>query len=162
MTDALQAILDRQAIVDLIYRYCRAVDRIDAKLGYSIYHDDAVVDYSVYKGTGHGSIDFICERHRAFEATSHQVTNIILELDGDRASSESYVTASLRMHLSGEIRQATIWARYLDRWSRRADRWGIDKRQTVIDFNEVRDITPMSQGAAGRNDGTDPSYALFS
>lgn len=115
--------------------------------------------YSVYKGAARGSIDFICERHSTFQATSHQVTNIILELDGDRASSEAYVTASLRMHVSGEIRQATIWARYLDRWSQRAGRWGIDRRQTVIDFNEVREVVPMSHEATGRNDRTDPSYA---
>ena len=35
---------DRQAIVDLIYRYCRSVDRLDIPLGHSIWHDDAIAD----------------------------------------------------------------------------------------------------------------------
>ena len=46
MEDAelLRSLVDHQAITDLIYRYCRSMDRIDAERGYSIWHDDAVAD----------------------------------------------------------------------------------------------------------------------
>ena len=50
MSDAesSQNLADRQAITDLIYRYCRSMDRIDAELGYSIWHEDATADYEGY------------------------------------------------------------------------------------------------------------------
>lgn len=56
------ALADRQAITDLIYRYCRSVDRLDIPLGYSIWHDAATADYGadVYQGDGRGAIDHIC------------------------------------------------------------------------------------------------------
>lgn len=50
----VQGLLDRQAITDLLYRYCRAVDRLDVPLGRSIWHEDAIADYddSFYQGDG--------------------------------------------------------------------------------------------------------------
>jgi hypothetical protein len=50
---------------------------------------------------GAGWIDFICEEHRKFLHHSHQVTNIVIDLDGERAGSESYVTATLRAREGG-------------------------------------------------------------
>jgi hypothetical protein len=44
-TELLRTLADRQAITDLIYRYCRAMDRIDPDLGYTIWHEDGVADY---------------------------------------------------------------------------------------------------------------------
>jgi hypothetical protein len=162
MTETLQTLADRQAITDLIYRYCRAVDRIDAELGYTIYHEDGVADYLPgFEGSGRGSIDYVCKSHQLATGTSHQVSNIIIQLDGDRAASESYVTATLRIKYGDQLKHLTCWGRYVDRWSRRGGRWGIDKRQAVIDYNEVRDFTPLPGENAGRNDRTDPSYAVL-
>src|SRR5579864_5098115 len=94
---SLRSVTDRQQITDLIYRYCRAVDRIDVELGYSVWHPDGLAEYEAYySGTGRGVIDKICGNHQALLAHSHQISNIIIELDGERAGSESYVTATLR------------------------------------------------------------------
>jgi hypothetical protein len=159
---SLQAIADRQAITDLIYRYCRAVDRIDHELGYSIWHDDGMVDYGNYYQGGHrGLIDKICANHLQMQCHSHQMTNIIIELDGDRASSESYVTAYLRIERNGQLKQMTVLSRYIDTWSRRHDHWGIDKRIAIRDLDEIRDITPMSPANEGSRDKSDRSYAVL-
>lgn len=57
--DTLRAVADRQAITDQIYRYCRAMDRMDAELGYTIWHDDGAADYQeVYQGSAHGLLVF--------------------------------------------------------------------------------------------------------
>ena len=166
MTDRelLREIADRQTISQLIYRYCRAMDRIDPELGYSIWHDDGVADYGedVYQGSGRGFIDFVCEQHRGALSHSHQVTNIILELDGNDAASESYVVSALRMMVDGQLTQFTTWARYLDTWSRRDGRWGIDNRLAIRDLDEVSEVTPLSKSNPGRRDRTDPSYAILS
>jgi hypothetical protein len=161
--NSLQAVADRQAITDLIYRYCRSMDRIDYELGYSIWHDDAIADYgSHYQGTGRGFIDHVCEHHRHLLYHSHQISNVLIELRGDYAGSESYVTANLRFLQNGQLKQATVWSRYIDQWSKRNGRWGIDKRIALRDFDEIRDITPLSQINEGKRDPSDPSYAVLS
>lgn len=161
-TDTLRALADRQAITDLIYRYCRAMDRIDAELGYTIWHDDAVADYGdIYRGSGRGFIDFVCEQHRKALTHSHQISNIIITLDGDHASSEAYVTATLRVMAGDAVRQITTWSRYIDQWSRRNGRWAIDTRVTIVDFDEMRAVTPIRNAAGGRRDRGDPSYAVL-
>ena len=160
--ETLQTLADRQAITDRIYRYCRAVDRLDIALGHSIWHEDAVADYGdIYRGSGRGVIDFICEAHQLLLHHSHQVSNILIELNGDVAGSESYVTASLRLNDQGTIKQMTVWGRYIDEWSRRDNGWGLDKRLTIIDFDEVRDVVPMGQHEVGSRDQQDPSYKVL-
>lgn len=159
----LQAVADRQAITDQIYRYCRAMDRIDAELGYSIWHADGTADYGadVFQGSGHAFIDHVCEQHRRTLWHSHQVTNIIIELDGDRAGSEAYVTANLRIARGEKLMQISVWSRYIDQWSRRNGRWAIDKRVTVTDFDEMREVTPLNKITRGTRDRSDPSYTVL-
>lgn len=158
----LQTLADRQAIADLIYRYCRAMDRIDHELGYSIWHDDGTADYgSNYKGSGRGFIDQVCAQHAQLIGHSHQMTNIIIELDGDRATSESYVTAYLRIERNGQLKQMTVLSRYVDTWSRRNGRWGIDHRIALRDFDQISDVTPMSPALEGSRDRNDPSYSVL-
>ena len=154
---------DREAITDLIYRYCRAMDRIDHELGYSIWHEDGTADYGVdvYVGSGRGFIDHVCRQHAGLLAHSHQVTNIIIEVDGHRAGSEAYVTATLRMMRGETLTQMMVWSRYIDTWSKRDGRWGIDHRISVIDFDEIRAVTPMRMTSRGTRDRDDPSYAVL-
>ncbi len=162
MDTTVQALADRQAITDRIYRYCRAVDRLDAALGHSIWHEDGVADYGdIYRGSGRGVIDFICEAHLLLLHHSHQISNILIALNGDLAGSESYATVNLRIKGQDKIQQITVWVRYIDEWSRRSDDWRLDKRQTIIDFDEIRDVVPMGQYAVGRRDQADPSYKVL-
>ena len=158
------ALADRQQITDLIYRYCRSVDRLDVPLGHSIWHEDGIADYRAgaggYHGDGRGVIDHICEQHRQLVSHSHQVSNVLIELDGDRAGSETYVTASVRLRAGEQLKQITVWGRYVDQWSRRGGRWGLDKRTAIIDFDEMRDVEAMADHAFGRHPN-DPSYAVL-
>jgi hypothetical protein len=156
------ALGDRQAITDLIYCYCRSVDRLDVPLGHTIWNEGATADYGeVYQGPGPGVIDLICAQHAHTLHHSHQVANILIELDGDRAGSEAYVTATLRIERDGTLRQMTIWSRYVDRWSRQGGRWGLDHRHAIRDFDEVRDVTEMQRHHVGSRTRDDPSYAVL-
>jgi len=154
---------DRQAIAQQIYLYCRAMDRMDRPLGYSIWHEDGEADYgeAIFRGTGHGFIDFVNSRHAEMQAHSHQVTSLIIFLDGDRATSESYVTAALRMVDGEGEKELTVRGRYLDGWSCRAGRWAIDKRVFVHDFEDIRLVQPTGIPSRGARDRSDPSYALL-
>jgi hypothetical protein len=59
-----------------------------------------------------------------------------------------------------KVTQIRVWGRYLDEWSRRDRLWRIDKRLTLFDFDEVREVTEMVSREAIR-DRTDPSYAVL-
>ncbi len=162
-SEVVRQLQDRQQITELIYRYCRAMDRIDVALGHGIWHEDGEADYGpdVYQGSGRGFVDHVCAVHSQLLHHSHQVSNILIQLDGDRAASESYVTGTLRMERDGKLLQITAWSRYVDQWSRRAGRWGIDKRVAVIDFDEIREVTPVSNRARGSRDKKDISYEVL-
>lgn len=159
----ITAILDRQAITDLIFRYCRSVDRLDVALGHSVWHESGYADYGkdVYQGDGRGVIDHICAQHRHTLHHSHQVSNIILNLNGDRAGSESYVTANLRMKRGDALVQMSVWGRYVDSWSRRDGRWGLERRIAIRDFDEIREVKAMYEHDVGRRDLSDPSYEVL-
>jgi hypothetical protein len=154
-------VADRLAITGQIYRYCRSVDRLDVPLGYSVFHPDSYADFGVYKGTGREWIDFICEEHRKFLHHSHQVTNIILDIDGDRAGSESYVTATLRRRDGDKLMQHQFWARYIDSWSRQDGNWAIDRRDCIVDFASISEVTPIREDDRSRRDHDDPSYKVL-
>lgn len=162
MTDLLTQLADRQAITDQIYRYCRAMDRIDRELGYSIWHEDGTADYEHnFQGTGRAFIDHVCAQHAQLLQHSHQMSNIVIELDGERAGSESYVTATLRMERNGRLMQMTVLSRYVDIWSKREGRWALDHRRAVMEMDEIREVTPMKARTGWTRDRTDPSYAVL-
>lgn len=154
---------DKQAIKELIRTYCRAVDRLDIPLGHSIWHEDGVADYGkdYYQGPGKGVIDLICQHHLGLLSHSHQVTNILIDLRGDEAGSESYVYGTMRREHEGKHMQIGVWARYLDHWEKREGRWGLIKRMVVYDHEEMREVAPMGQEIRSARGADDPSYQFL-
>jgi len=154
---------DIQAIPLQIYRCCRAMDRMDVELRYSIWHEDGEADYgvSIFQGSGRDFVDWVTKSHAACISHSHQVTSIIVDLRGDHAVSESYVTAALRIKDGDDLNELTTRGRYLDRWSFRDGRWPIEKRSHVHDFDEIRRIEITSIPIESSRDRSDPSYTLF-
>ena len=113
---------DRQAILAVLHRYCRAMDRMDHQLGSSVWHPGGTADYGViFEGTGQGFVDWVMVVHAGLDRHSHQIANVLLEVNGDVAASEAYVTANLRAKPddNGDVVEITSRGRYLDRWSRR-------------------------------------------
>ncbi|MAT51651.1 MAG: hypothetical protein CMK32_10765 [Porticoccaceae bacterium] len=160
--DQWQTTVDKQAIAEVIYRYCRAMDRIDHELGYSVWHEDGIADYGdMFQGSGRGFIDWVCETHAAMVSHSHQVTNILIDVNGDRAGSEAYITVALRFEQDGKLMQLTGRGRYIDRWSKRDGRWAIDKRTYVQDFDDLREITATMVKGWSTRDRNDPSYQVL-
>ena len=154
---------DREAITDQIYRYCRAMDRMDHELGYSIWHQDGTADYGgeVFQGLGRDFIDHVNKQHAHLLHHSHQMSNIVIEINGNRAGSESYVTATLRLNRGEALQQMTVWSRYIDAWSKRDGRWALDHRVAIRDFDEIRAVTAMYEHELGRRDRSDPSYSVL-
>lgn len=162
-SETLRRLADKQAIRDQLYNYCRSVDRLDVPLGHGVFHEDSHADYGegVYQGPGRGAIDWICKSHDGLTSHSHQISNILIELHGDRAGSEAYMTGTMRMEREGKEFQIFVRARYLDAWERRDGRWGIARREVAYDHDEVREVTSMRGPSHAARDRSDPSYKFL-
>ena len=154
----------REAITDALYRYCRGIDRMDRAVALSMWHPGGTADYTPwYTGSAEGLMDWLWDAHATVAAHAHQVHNVLIEGDGDRAASEAYFTAVLRLETpSGKVIDRVVRGRYLDRWSCREGRWAADHRQVVHDIESMTEAR-----SSGRTDGLarrsrdDPSYAFF-
>jgi SnoaL-like domain len=127
----------KQEITEMIYRYCRGMDRVDRKLSLNVWHPGGTVDYgAAFAGkTAVEFVDWVSEVHETMEATSHQITNILIDLDGEHATSESYVTAALRMKVGEVPSDRIVRGRYLDQWAWQAGRWAIVHRKFEHDLD---------------------------
>lgn len=176
-TPDVETMLAKQEITEVMYRYCRAMDRMDRKLAESIWHSDGTTKFEDayttgtdgetvhvggFEGTAAGFLDYVWPWHeQGFLCHSHQVSNILIEVDGDSASSEAYMTACLRSKPADEHGELIVRGRYLDRWSKREGRWAIDHRLYVGDMTETRTVAePYIVGLLSRRDADDPSYHM--
>jgi hypothetical protein len=159
----IQELLDKNAIREALFKYCRSVDRLDVPLGHSVFHEDSYADYGadVYQGPGRGCIDAIVKSHDHLTTHSHQISNVLIALDGDRAGSEAYMTGTMWMRREGKDFQIFVRARYLDTWEKREGRWAITRRELAYDHDEVREVTAMRGTQHATRDASDPSYAIL-
>ncbi|KPI20355.1 hypothetical protein OK074_1184 [Actinobacteria bacterium OK074] len=156
----------KQEITEVLFRYCRGLDRMDRAVADTVWHPDGTADYGPgYRGTAAGFLDFVWGYHAGLAGHSHLVSNVLVEVDdaAGTAASEAYVSVWLCTRpADGRVTDLFHRGRYVDRWSRREGVWAIDHRTYVGDlYREV----PRPAGAAvdlsGRRDGTDPSYEVF-
>lgn len=125
----------REEIRARVFGFCRALDRLDAALLLAQFHPEAEVDYGVfYKGPVAGFVPVAMGFQGSMRETQHLVGNVCIELEGERASAESYVHAH-HVIVQGEERvQLMVGARYLDRFELRGGAWKIAYRTEVIDW----------------------------
>jgi hypothetical protein len=155
----------KQAITEVIHRYCRAIDRMDRDLLATVWHPDGTADYgpAIFQGTGAGFIDWVWPNHEALHGHMHQIANVMIEVDGNRAASEAYVTATLwGTFEEGTLTQIVSRGRYVDRWSCRDGTWAIDHRRYLEELTTTTALAgaapPGPDGTAARRDRSDPSY----
>lgn len=168
MPDAVGELLAKQAITEVLYSYCRGLDRMDRALADTVWHPGGTADYGpMFQGTGAEFLDWVWKTHENFTAHSHQITNILIRLEPDvqHALSETYLTVVLRTPVvDGTVSDLVDRARYVDRWSLRDGRWGIDHRRLIDDFQAIYTMAANAatdgSSATGRRDRTDPSYGL--
>ena len=138
MENGLQDLLDRQAILDCIYRYCRGVDRFDRDLVLSVYHPDATDDHGEFVGSPEAFVDWAFAYHQKHQISHHHmILNHSCELDGDTAHTESYWV----FLAENRVKPNTLAAgRYIDRMEKRDGRWAIAARVCIVE--SVNDLTP--------------------
>ena len=155
-----QQLLDKQAITEVIYRYGRSMDRLDRDLGRSVFWPEATADYhqQMYQGTGYGFIDMVMEAHPTFSAHSHQFSNILITVEGDTATSETYGDVTLRrLDEDGRCTDSRNLGRYVDRWEKRQGEWRIIERTNLHDVDQNGPAAGDFL-TTGRRDRLDASY----
>jgi SnoaL-like domain len=141
MTDpALQALLDKLQIAELLTRYLRSVDRGDVDTLRACYLPGATEDHGgLFAGPAQDYVDSIAAAlTHPRSRTSHNLTNLLIDLDGDVATAESYCVTFARIKADGQYYHSFTGARMIDRLERRDGEprtWGIAHRQLVWDWN---------------------------
>jgi hypothetical protein len=166
MQKSLEEFLQKEAIREQLYRYCRAVDRGDKELMRQVYHPDATDNHGVFEGRASEFVELDVEQVMpGLKITQHLIGNVLIELEGDVARVESYVFASHRVQQADGLHDIVVWGRYLDRFERRAGEWRIAHRQCVFDGirNDKASADWDMEWCAkfrpvGRRDKKDPLY----
>ena len=182
---------DRAAIQKVLGLYCRAIDRLDVELLKSVYHTDGVDDHGAICANAHEFADRIIAMLREVCVhTLHTVTHTVIDLQGDRASAESYYLAIHTVEAGDEAiskffgesylnaeqaagrtaqRQEYLCSgRYLDQLARREGAWRILRRKMTNEWGVcraeqvVKEGVPGAFAVAGSRDRGDPVYLLLS
>lgn len=126
---------DREAIRDCLYRYCRAIDRLDEPLLRSVYWPGAVDEHVGFEGTGEEFVEHVFEALTPLDQTMHSLSNILIDVAGDDARVESYFHAFHRIpREDGSRWDLIVGGRYVDRFEKRGDVWKIGHRVVIIDW----------------------------
>jgi hypothetical protein len=166
-TEKLQALLEREAISDVLKFYCRALDRRDRALMERVYWPDAIDDHATFRGTAAQFIDYAFA-HTAGMTTSHMISNILIELRGPTASfSECYFSAYHNFATATGRMDRTVGGRYLDLFEKRGDEWRIIRRVVCVDWYTEHPATSVWESgryanlpARGKAKPDDPLYAF--
>jgi hypothetical protein len=160
---------DRREISDLYQRYMRGFDRNDLDLLRSAFWPDAQINYYDQVNTVDQFVARHLDEHTAeLAAWGHLLTNESVDLDGDTAHVETYVTALFVPRLGSQFEVAgsddsplIVGGRYVDRVDRREGHWRISVREFVGHFSShanVRDVMLLDKYTAHVWDRADVSY----
>lgn len=162
---------DERAIHEVLTRYARAVDRVDWDTVLTCFFPDAHLDYGQVRGSPSDFVGFASTGLAPMVTTQHILHQVRIELDGDRAGVETYVTAFHRMPIPGDgggdggLADMSVGARYADRFERRAGEWRIARRSMIYDWTRIDPVGAVLEDptlVVGRRDGDDPSWSVMS
>lgn len=139
----VQALLDKQAIQEVLVRYLRGADRADAELIRRCYHPDATEDHGgTYRGTASDYVDMIAPNIGKAKVLTHAISNILIELESESlAYSECYITTFGRCKKDGELFDTLTLARAFDRFEKRNGEWRIAARRMCWEWNHEMPVT---------------------
>jgi hypothetical protein len=148
---------DREAIREVVLRYCHGIDRLDAECMRSAYWPEATDDHGKFVGLGWDFVDHCMVSHLRWRSTMHCIFNHWIEFPtdgpgGHTATGEAYnVTYLFPRDLPG----MHLWCgRYLDSYEKRGDEWRILHRVCVHEGTVVTGAPAMAFAAADYRQGS--------
>jgi ketosteroid isomerase-like protein len=165
----LQDLRDREAIREVIHRYCQAADRCDLEMLKGCYHPDGYDDHGFFAGNTHAFSDYVIPCLEQIDSSVHAITNTRIQLDGDRASCASQWSVVHRLRHDEGFTDFWHQGRYLDVFEKRDGEWKILHRVVAGDMDrwiETLDIRTQALGdenatLSGCRGTEDPGYLGF-
>ncbi|MCW2351675.1 MULTISPECIES: nuclear transport factor 2 family protein [Sphingobium] len=157
----LERLLDMEDIREVLRRYTRGLDRHDDAVIASAFWPDAEINYlDDFSGPTDAFVDWGNQRHEErYVCHQHHITNVNIDLDGDRAHVSSYVIYMLRQK---QDLQNIGSGRYIDQFERRNGEWRIALREFLPEMGVTVPTGPRRELASppgnGRWDRDDISY----
>jgi SnoaL-like protein len=156
-----ERIADRMEIQDVMFKWCRAIDRLDYEGMLAVFHPDAVDEHGPYNGPVDGLVEWIRNRHVTIPFSSHQVSNMLIEFASPTvALAETYVRTLQRYPAEAAGALAQMMAsgpkseghgidmmtssRYIDRFEKRGGRWKIAFRRLSQDWKQAFAVTAQT------------------
>jgi hypothetical protein len=152
---------DRQAIEEVMLRYCRGIDRLDLELVRSAYHPGALDHHTGFDGLIEDYLNWVERGLRRLGGTMHMLANHTVDLRGDRAVAETYGQAvHWPVSPDDSIGNFTTGFRYVDDLAYRDGRWAIAERWAIREWQHgnVEANLPPASGPVGRRDKQDALY----
>lgn len=159
---ALQKLIDKDAIRDLVLCYSRAIDRKDVELLRDLYTDDATDTHGdSFDGPADAYCEFIAGSLPYMQYSGHHVCNHMVSVEGDEGNGEVY---ALAYHYLPDQKNPGQWVedfmavRYIDNYRRCGDgKWRFAKRVVTYDMQIARPFD--GKGLLGSSP-VDPSYEV--
>ena len=137
---------DRLAIRELVDAYAHCADRRDPDGQKSLFTDDThFVVYMNGQGSeptqvldGREALTPVFADLGRYQATMHLNGQSTIEIDGDRATGESYCIAHHLFTENGERRLMVAWLRYGDTFVKVDGAWRFAERNLYVDWTETR------------------------
>jgi ketosteroid isomerase-like protein len=131
---------DRESIREVLYRYCRAIDRRDLQLLMDCYQPDSVDQRPSFTDSGPEFCVYAMKTVGAALFTHHCIYNVMIEFRNDRAFVESYVHAVHRVEAHGRLVDFLHYGRYCDIFELRNGAWKIAHRLHLPDGDSIVDV----------------------
>jgi len=131
----LAELRDREAIREVIHRYCQAVDRCDLDMLKSCYHEDGYDDHGFFAGNAHEFAEYVIPCLERVDSSMHSITNTRFRFDGERCATTSQWHVVHRLKHDEGFTDFLHQGRYLDVWEKRAGEWRILHRVIAGDFD---------------------------
>jgi hypothetical protein len=141
MTDnALQTLLDKEAIRELGQLYSRGVDRKDGALLRSLYAPGATDTHGdTFDGGAEAYVDFLEKSFPYMRYSGHHICNHLVSVDGDTGEGEIY---ALAFHIipdgKGGWLEDVRFVRYIDHYRKNDGKWRFAKRVVTYDYSSAR------------------------
>jgi hypothetical protein len=166
MERAVEELIAKQAITEVVYRYCRGVDRSDRDLVRDCYWPEATDEHGSFQGTRDEYLEWLFGRMLPrFTWSQHFIGNVLidqLDLDSGWAKCESY--GQSRHHRPSDVPEHNLISgfRYVDDFERRDGEWRIARRICPLEWVRVDDHSLFFESPPthrrGTRDRLDPVY----
>ncbi|MFM9937012.1 MAG: nuclear transport factor 2 family protein [Novosphingobium sp.] len=141
-----EQVADRLAIMDVLNRYARGIDRCDLTALRSVWWPEAVADY----GTGEvNALDWsegVIPALATMRRTQHFLGNMLIDIDGAAATAETYCRAWHEVNSPDGPQEMEVGGRYLDRLEQRDGGWRLLHRRYVLDWSRNGPSTAQWDG----------------